>query len=107
MRIVCNKNRSWQNQSHRLKMPPLVMMLMMPLLINTVMAAVIWLHMRNHWGSAHVILLSAVLFFGVIPVVGLFLVNSDAAQKFREERRRSKLRVIRPKEGQGPDHSNR
>jgi hypothetical protein len=48
-----------------------------------------------------------VLFFGVIPVVGLFLVNSDATQKFREERRRSKLRVIRPKEGQGPDHSNR
>ncbi|MCL4494813.1 MAG: hypothetical protein M1294_08360 [Firmicutes bacterium] len=71
------------------------------------MAAVIWLHMRDHLGFRHAVGLSALLFFGLLPLAGLVLVDAASVETLRQWRRRRKLRVIRPGGDQLPNRPNR
>lgn len=102
MRAMQRKMRFLKYFSGRLKGSSLLIIVFLPLLINMVMAGVIWLHVREHWSFHNVVGLSALLFFGLLPLIALFLVDAVSIESCRKWQRRRRLRVLRPEDPHVP-----
>lgn len=82
--------------------PPFLIVVLMPLVANGAMAGIIGFHMRGALSSRFWVGLGALVFFGLLPAVGLLLMVSADGFWFKRWWHRRKLRVLHPARDRPP-----